>query len=69
MPDGRSPVMRESSQDFTVVTLLAAPNAPTEIAQRAARTLPARLAEESGQGRRFDVRNVAACSRTTASSR
>ncbi|MFD8303459.1 hypothetical protein ACFV29_14085 [Streptomyces sp. NPDC059690] len=47
--------MRESSQDVTVVTLLADPDAPTEIAQRMARILPDRLAEKSDQGRRFDV--------------
>ena len=47
--------MRESSQDVTVVTLLADPDAPTEIAQRLARVLPDRLAEKSGRGRRFDV--------------
>ncbi|MDH6609932.1 hypothetical protein M2164_005567 [Streptomyces sp. SAI-208] len=47
--------MRESSQDVTVVTLLADPDAPTEIAQRMARMLPDRLAEKSGQGSRFDV--------------
>ncbi|MET8586905.1 hypothetical protein ABZX39_39510 [Streptomyces collinus] len=44
-----------SSQDVTVVALLADPDAPTEIAQRMARTLPDRLADRSGQGRRFDV--------------
>ncbi|MFF1556048.1 hypothetical protein [Streptomyces sp. NPDC058279] len=37
------------------MALLADPDAPTEIAQRMARTLPARLADKSGQGRRFDV--------------
>ncbi|MDH6519088.1 hypothetical protein M2163_003926 [Streptomyces sp. SAI-135] len=47
--------MRESSQDVTVVTLLADPDAPTEIAQRMARMLPDRLAEKSGQGSRFKV--------------
>ncbi|MFJ8129809.1 hypothetical protein [Streptomyces hydrogenans] len=47
-----------SSQDVTVVTLLADPDAPTEIAQRMARTLPDRLAERSGGGRRFDVEVV-----------
>ncbi|GAB1332224.1 hypothetical protein [Streptomyces sennicomposti] len=50
--------MRESSQNVTVVTLLADPDAPTEIARRIARTLPARLADKSGQGRRFDVEVV-----------
>ncbi|WP_432136776.1 hypothetical protein [Streptomyces sp. bgisy154] len=50
--------MRVSSQGVTVVALLADPDAPTEIAQCMARTLPARLAEKSGQGRRFDVEVV-----------
>ncbi|MEW2260517.1 hypothetical protein AB0924_36175, partial [Streptomyces sp. NPDC047869] len=50
--------MRESSQDVTVVALLADPDAPTEIAQRMARILPDRLADKSGQGRRFDVKVV-----------
>ncbi|WP_405724365.1 hypothetical protein OG885_00570 [Streptomyces sp. NBC_00028] len=50
--------MRVSSQGVTVVALLADPDAPTEIAQRMARTLPDRLAEESRQGRRFDVEVV-----------
>ncbi|MFF3988053.1 hypothetical protein [Streptomyces sp. NPDC001601] len=50
--------MRVSSQDVTVVALLADPDAPTEIAQRMARMLPDRLAEKSGQGRRFDVEVV-----------
>lgn len=50
--------MRVSSQDVTVVALLADPDAPTEIAQRMARTLSARLADKSGQGRRFDVEVV-----------
>lgn len=47
--------MRVSSQGVTVVALLADPDAPTEIAQRMARTLPARLAHKSGQERRFDI--------------
>ncbi|MFH8801435.1 hypothetical protein ACH4F6_17835 [Streptomyces sp. NPDC017936] len=47
--------MRESSQGVTVVALLADPDAPTEIAQHMARVLPARLADKSGEGRRFDV--------------
>ncbi|MER6287598.1 hypothetical protein [Streptomyces sviceus] len=47
-----------SSQDVTVVALLADPDAPTEIAQRMARTLPARLAHKSVQGQRFDVEVV-----------
>ncbi|MET8615186.1 hypothetical protein [Streptomyces misionensis] len=50
--------MRVSSQSVTVVALLADPDAPTEIARRMARTLPARLAEKSGRGRRFDVEVV-----------
>ncbi|WP_241268077.1 hypothetical protein [Streptomyces chrestomyceticus] len=50
--------MPVSSQGVTVVALLAAPDAPTEIAQRMARTLPGRLADRSGQGRRFDVEVV-----------
>ncbi|WST00975.1 hypothetical protein OG448_02375 [Streptomyces sp. NBC_01171] len=50
--------MRVSSQGVTVVALLADPDAPTEIAQRMARALPARLAEKSGHGRRFDVQVV-----------
>ncbi|MFD5543357.1 hypothetical protein ACFWIJ_37525 [Streptomyces sp. NPDC127079] len=40
------------------MALLADPDAPTEIAQRMARMLPGRLAERSGQGRRFDVEVV-----------
>ncbi len=47
--------MRESSQGVTVVALLADPDTPTEIAQHMARTLPDRLAEKAGEGRRFDV--------------
>ncbi|MET8959084.1 hypothetical protein ABZX69_06235 [Streptomyces sp. NPDC004074] len=47
--------MRVSSQGVTVVALLADPDAPTEIAQRMAQTLPTRLADKSGHGRRFDV--------------
>ncbi|KOX02434.1 hypothetical protein [Streptomyces sp. NRRL B-3648] len=50
--------MRVSSQGVTVVALLADPDAPTEIAQRMARILADRLADTSGQGRRFDVRVV-----------
>ncbi|MCG7208920.1 hypothetical protein [Streptomyces arenae] len=50
--------MRESSQDVTGVALLADPDAPTEIARRMAQTLPDRLADRSGQGRRFDVEVV-----------
>ncbi|MET9574096.1 hypothetical protein ABZY30_00880 [Streptomyces massasporeus] len=50
--------MQVSSQGVTVVALLADPDAPTEIAQRMARTLPARLADKSGRGRRFDVEVV-----------
>ncbi|MGV9452535.1 hypothetical protein [Streptomyces sp. NPDC003635] len=40
------------------MALLADPYAPTEIAQRIARTLSARLADQSGQARRFDVEVV-----------
>ncbi|WP_077801985.1 hypothetical protein, partial [Streptomyces sp. JHA26] len=40
------------------MALLADPDAPTEVAQRMARMLPARLADKSGQGRRFDVEVV-----------
>jgi hypothetical protein len=47
--------MRVSSQGVTVVALLADPDAPTEVARRLARTLSARLADKSGQGRRFDI--------------
>ncbi|MFD0427376.1 hypothetical protein ACFQ60_02105 [Streptomyces zhihengii] len=47
--------MRVSSQSVTVVTLLADPDAPTEIAQRIAGALPSRLADRSGQGQRFEV--------------
>ncbi|MEV7178054.1 hypothetical protein [Kitasatospora sp. NPDC093679] len=50
--------MPVSSQDVTVVALLADPYTPTEIAQRMALTLPDRLADKSGQGRRFDVEVV-----------
>ncbi|MEU6071870.1 hypothetical protein ABZ864_47495 [Streptomyces sp. NPDC047082] len=50
--------MPVSSQGVTVVALLADPDAPTEIAQRMAQTLPDRLADKSGQGRRFDVEVV-----------
>lgn len=46
------------SQGVTVVALLADPDAPMEIAQRMARTLPDRLADRPGQGRRFDVEVV-----------
>ncbi|MGW5492595.1 hypothetical protein [Streptomyces olivaceoviridis] len=56
--DEEGPVMRESSQGVTVVALLADPDAPTEIARHMARVLPARLADRSGQGRRFDVEVV-----------
>jgi hypothetical protein len=44
-----------SSPGDTVVALLADPYAPTEIARHLAQRLPARLAEKSGNGRRFDV--------------
>ncbi|MFJ4832952.1 hypothetical protein ACIP79_24065 [Streptomyces sp. NPDC088747] len=50
--------MRVSSEDVTVVALLADPDAPTEIARRMARILPARLADKAGQGRRSDVEVV-----------
>lgn len=50
--------MQMSSQGVTVVALLADPDAPTEIARRMVRTLSARLADKSGQGRRFDVEVV-----------
>ncbi|MET7388562.1 hypothetical protein ACFYPT_10840 [Streptomyces sp. NPDC005529] len=50
--------MRLSFQGVTVVALLADPDAPTEIARRMARVLPSRLAEQSEQGRRFDVEVV-----------
>ncbi|XMA37117.1 hypothetical protein O1157_12235 [Streptomyces albogriseolus] len=40
------------------MALLADPDAPTEIAQHMARTLPDRLADKSGQTRRFDVQVV-----------
>ncbi|WP_445282429.1 hypothetical protein [Streptomyces sp. DSM 118148] len=50
--------MRMSSQGVTVVALLADPDAPTEIAQRMAPILPARLADKSGKGQRFDVEVV-----------
>ncbi|MGR3867541.1 hypothetical protein ACUXZZ_03015 [Streptomyces graminifolii] len=45
-----------SSKGVTVVALLADPDAPTEIARRMARTLPARLADKAGKGRRFEVK-------------
>ncbi|WP_239155747.1 hypothetical protein [Streptomyces sp. SID14446] len=47
-----------SSDGVMVVALLADPDAPTEIARRMARRLPARLADEAGKGRRFEVRVV-----------
>ncbi|MFH8453967.1 hypothetical protein ACH4CD_32615 [Streptomyces fungicidicus] len=50
--------MVESSQSVTVVALLADPDAPTEVAQRMARDLPARLADAFGRRRRFDVEVV-----------
>ncbi|OWA05392.1 hypothetical protein B9W62_22355 [Streptomyces sp. CS113] len=50
--------MRVSSHGVTVVALLADPYTPTEIAQRMARTLSTRLADKSGQGRRFVVEVV-----------
>ncbi|MFE1788271.1 hypothetical protein ACFW7J_07715 [Streptomyces sp. NPDC059525] len=56
--DEKGRVMHTSPQDVTVVALLADPDAPTEIAQRMVRVLSSRLADRSGQGRRFDVRVV-----------
>ncbi|MFE3031754.1 hypothetical protein ACFXKY_08885 [Streptomyces canus] len=50
--------MRVSPEDVTVVVLLADPDTPTEIARRMARTLPDRLADKWGQGRRFEVQVV-----------
>ncbi|CAL9501191.1 hypothetical protein SUDANB105_03420 [Streptomyces sp. enrichment culture] len=50
--------MGESSQGVTVVALLADPDAPTDVAQHMAGVLPARLADKSGRGRRFDVEVV-----------
>ncbi|MFD8566739.1 hypothetical protein [Streptomyces sp. NPDC059639] len=50
--------MRVSSSKVAVVALLADPDAPTEVAQRMARVLPARLAAKSGRDRRFDVEVV-----------
>ncbi|MGC0208997.1 hypothetical protein [Streptomyces levis] len=50
--------MQVSSQGVTVVALLADPDAPTEVAQRMARTLSVRLADKAGRGRRFDVEVV-----------
>ncbi|MFI0237698.1 hypothetical protein [Streptomyces sp. NPDC016845] len=50
--------MRVSSSKVTVVALLADPDAPTDVARRMARVLPARLAGKSGPDRRFDVEVV-----------
>ncbi|MFJ6718048.1 MULTISPECIES: hypothetical protein [unclassified Streptomyces] len=50
--------MRVSPRNVTVVALLADPDAPTEIAERMARMLPARLADKSDGGRRFEVEVV-----------
>ncbi|GAA2550687.1 hypothetical protein GCM10010423_58740 [Streptomyces levis] len=50
--------MVEPSQSVTVVALLADPDAPTEVARRMARDLPARLENASGRRRRFDVKVV-----------
>ncbi|MYZ09447.1 hypothetical protein GT028_19025 [Streptomyces sp. SID2999] len=47
-----------SSPGVTVVALLADPDTPTEIARHLARTLPDRLADKAGRGRRFEVRVV-----------
>jgi hypothetical protein len=46
---------RTSSEGVTIVALLADPDTPTEIARRMAQMLPTRLADKSGDGRRFDV--------------
>ncbi|WP_369147947.1 hypothetical protein [Streptomyces sp. R44] len=56
--DEKDRVMQRSSQDVTVVALLADPDAPTDIAHRMARALSGRLADKAGQGRRFDVKVV-----------
>ncbi|MFF8884119.1 hypothetical protein [Streptomyces flaveolus] len=56
--DEEDRLMRVSPQGVTVVALLADPYAPTEIAQRMAQTLSARLADQSGQERRFGVEVV-----------
>ncbi|MGW9381030.1 hypothetical protein ACWHAO_23900 [Streptomyces albidoflavus] len=40
------------------MALLAEPDAPAEIAQHMARILPDRLAERSGEGKRFEVKAV-----------
>ncbi|MFI1677520.1 hypothetical protein [Streptomyces sp. NPDC020607] len=50
--------MRVSSSRVTVVALLADPDAPTDVARRMARDLPARLADRSGPGRRFEIEVV-----------
>jgi len=50
--------MQASSQDITVVALLADPDTPTEIAKRLAGTLPDRLTRKSGRERQFDVKVV-----------
>jgi hypothetical protein len=47
-----------SPSGVTVVGLMADPDAPTEIAQRIAQTLPTRLADRSDDGRRFEVEVV-----------
>ncbi|MGW6414805.1 hypothetical protein [Streptomyces sp. NPDC055055] len=47
-----------SSQNVMAVALLADPDTPTEIARRMAPMLPARLADRSGQERRFDVQVI-----------
>ncbi|MFC8507668.1 hypothetical protein ACFU3J_02840 [Streptomyces sp. NPDC057411] len=56
--DEKGRVVQVSPHDVTVVALLADPDAPTEIARRMARSLSGRLADKSGQGRRFDVEVV-----------
>ncbi|MER5808991.1 hypothetical protein ABT143_12470 [Streptomyces sp. NPDC002033] len=40
------------------MALLADPDAPTDVARRMARTLPARLADKAGRGRRYEVEVV-----------
>ncbi|MEU1173500.1 hypothetical protein [Streptomyces microflavus] len=50
--------MEASSPGVMVLVLLADPDAPTDIARRLARVLPDRLADKSGQGRRFDIEVV-----------
>ncbi|MFD6497477.1 hypothetical protein ACFV99_36475 [Streptomyces sp. NPDC059944] len=47
-----------SFEGVTVVALLADPDAPTEIARRMARKLPAQLADKARRGRQFEVKVV-----------